>query len=250
MARRSDHFLSHLGFTFEVRETDRVGTATLIPELCVPGTDRPHIGVLATLADIVAGFPNERPTVATSDLSVHVWRTPRTRTVEVTSSTLKAGRRLIVTESLFTEPGVDEPFGCSLATFMAAPDDFPAHAPPFPPENSPTIDGPLADRIGARIIAPGTVELPRSPFITNGEDGTIQGGLIALLAELGAESLLDGYAVRDLDVRYLNGVRVGPAVTTSTVIGRDERDITVRVRIDEPDRPIAHVIAVCRPVSS
>lgn len=243
---RHDGFISRLGFTFDELGDRRVGTVALVPELCAPGTDRPRAGVLATLADLVAGHPPERPTAATSDLSLHVWRVPSSRLVQLEARTLKAGRRLIVTESTFTTADDPEPFACSLATFVAMPEDAPPRPHPLPKVNTPRLDADLAERIGAQVLAPGVVELHRSPFITNGLEGTIQGGLIALVAELAAESYVADAIVRDLDVRYLNAVRVGPALTTTTLVGRNADDVTLRISIDEPERPVAHALVVCR----
>jgi len=75
------------------------------------------------------------------------------------------------------------------------------------------------------------VELDRVPYVTQ-PAGTIQGGAVALVGELAAESAA-GAAVTDLELRYLSTIRVGPARTTSTVL----TDSTVRVEIRDAAQP-------------
>jgi hypothetical protein len=75
------------------------------------------------------------------------------------------------------------------------------------------------------------VELDRVPYVTQ-PAGTIQGGAVALLGELAAESAT-GAPVTDLELRYLSAIRVGPAQTASTLL----TDSSVRVEIRDAARP-------------
>jgi acyl-coenzyme A thioesterase PaaI-like protein len=72
------------------------------------------------------------------------------------------------------------------------------------------------------------VLIERGPYV-NQPAGTLQGGVVALLAELAAESLTRS-RVLDLEVRYLSAVRVGPARTSAVALD----DHTVRVEIRDP----------------
>src|SRR5262249_59491306 len=63
------------------------------------------------------------------------------------------------------------------------------------------FDRPFAEALGARVVAPGAVEMDRDTYVLQ-PAGTIQGGAIALVAELAAESL-SNRAVDDLQLRYL-----------------------------------------------
>jgi acyl-coenzyme A thioesterase PaaI-like protein len=106
---------------------------------------------------------------------------------------------------------------------------------------------PFAENVGARVVEPGVVEVDRRPYVMQ-PWGTVQGGVIALLGELAAESLMGG-AVIDLDVRYLSAVRVGPARTSATAVGAS----TVRVEVRDAgsdDRLAALVVARTLPIST
>ena len=72
---------------------------------------------------------------------------------------------------------------------------------------------PLPDFVGVRTLAPGVVEIDHRPLVTQGS-GTLQGGIVALLGEMAAETLT-GHQVVELDTRYLATVRVGPARTAA-----------------------------------
>ena len=83
----------------------------------------------------------------------------------------------------------------------------------------------FAQRVGVRTIAPGITEIDRRPFVVQASN-SLQGGIVALLGETAAESLT-GQPVRDLDIRFFTGVRVGPGRATAEVIG----DGSVRVEV-------------------
>ena len=105
---------------------------------------------------------------------------------------------------------------------------------------------PFAERVGARLLAPGVVELPRRIDLTNGEGGTLQGGLSCLLGELATETLLadsdgdDPWVVEELDVRYLRGIRLGPAWTTARIVGSRAGD-RVHVLVEVHDAGVGHL---------
>jgi acyl-coenzyme A thioesterase PaaI-like protein len=81
-----------------------------------------------------------------------------------------------------------------------------------------TLGQPLPEYVGAHVVAPGTAEVERAPFLEQAA-GSLQGGVVALLAEMAAGSLAGGAPVLDLDVRYLSAVRVGPGRATATPFG-------------------------------
>ena len=56
---------------------------------------------------------------------------------------------------------------------------------------------------------------------------SLQGGIVALIGEVAAESLT-GSQVVDLDIRYLSAVRVGPGRATATVLRADLVPVEVR----------------------
>jgi acyl-coenzyme A thioesterase PaaI-like protein len=77
---------------------------------------------------------------------------------------------------------------------------------------------PLAERVGCRIVDEGIAEVHRRDDLLNPAD-TLQGGLLAVVAEEAARSLHPGVAPTELDVRYLSAVRVGPARAVATELG-------------------------------
>jgi acyl-coenzyme A thioesterase PaaI-like protein len=87
------------------------------------------------------------------------------------------------------------------------------------------------EEIGARVISAGVAELDRVPYVMQ-PAGTIQGGAVALLVELAAESVA-GAPVTDLEIRYLAAYRVGPARATASVIAPG----LIRVEVHDVGRP-------------
>jgi acyl-coenzyme A thioesterase PaaI-like protein len=252
------HFTTELGLGFEVSEGRARGWATVVPELCVPGTDVPRASVLVTFADICSGMiasqlsPDRVP--VTVDLTVRTLVPPGLGPVEMASTLLKSGRSTLVAETTFSTARVDAPWATSIATFMASPravdvfDNAPPRPPDLPRRDPPTLPVPLAERVGVRLPAPGRAEIDHRPELGNATH-TIQGGLIALLAEVAAESLVPEdaatpFTTRELDVRYLRAARVGPAFTEARLLQRSDTEATARVEVRDAgadDRLVAHV---------
>ena len=83
---------------------------------------------------------------------------------------------------------------------------------------------PFAERAGCAVRAPGVAVLGHSEESLNASN-TLNGGLIALACEEAALSLSPGSTLASLDLRYLQPVRVGPAVAEAEVrngLGRIE----------------------------
>ena len=226
------------------------GRATVTPGLWVPHTEFVRIGVLAHLADVVSGQPPSGSITPTTDISVHVSGLRPMASVHLASRVLKAGRLLAVCETLLMADDEDEPFAHSLSTFMNR--SLPAKAGGARPKR-PAVDRPLAERIGARVQAPGVVEVARHADAANDHHhGTILGGVLAMLAELAVESLSpedDPVVVTDMDVRFLNWVRVGPARATARclMVGADGQHVVVEVDdIGSEGKPVAYAIARAR----
>jgi hypothetical protein len=97
-----------------------------------------------------------------------------------------------------------------------------------------TVD--FATRASCRTVAPGVVEVPRSPDGLNAL-GAIQGGLLALAAEEAAASLTPGPTLAtSLSMRFLRPVLVGPARAGATRFGPVA---TVEVTDAESGKPAA-----------
>lgn len=236
------------------------GTArgTIVPELCVPETDVVLTSVLLTWADILAGpMANEAtfPRVCmTLDLDVRVLRRPPTGEVALRSEVLKSGRTASLTETRFLDAS-GETFAISFGTFVASPrpqDDLDVDVVRGPRWGRRPLQIPLPERLGVRVVQPGVAEVDRRDDLLNPAD-TLQGGVVALLAEVAALSVAPGGAVRDLDVRYLRATRVGPARATAEVVGSEGPFRTVRVEVRDAgdgDRLTAVVRAICGPPAS
>jgi acyl-coenzyme A thioesterase PaaI-like protein len=221
MPRRS-HLLQELGFA--VRQDGDIlrGSASVTPFMHVPGVPCLRSSILASWADMLCGLLSMRAfggVSVTLELDVHLYRpAPGAGTVIAVGRTVKAGRSVFVGEVEFADAD-GEVFGFSATSFMAAPDTTlrPPRLTSLEIGVQEVLLGmPLADRADCKRQAPGVAVLHKS------EDGlnsakTVHGGLIALAAEEAALSLAPGTSLSSLALRYLQPVRVGPAVATASV---------------------------------
>jgi acyl-coenzyme A thioesterase PaaI-like protein len=222
---RRHHILQELGFAVRQDGEELHGTALITPYLQVPGTPQLRASIMATWSDMLCGLLAMRAMVSrvpvTLELDVHLYRpAPGSGTVTATARPVKTGRSVFVAEVEFADER-GETFGFSAGSFMAAPDAT-LKPPRLTSIDAPPLDVrlsmPLADRADCKRQAPGMAVLHKS------EDGlnaakTMHGGLIALAAEEAALSLAPGTSLSSLAIRYLQPVRVGPAVATAS--GRD-----------------------------
>jgi acyl-coenzyme A thioesterase PaaI-like protein len=237
------HFIGELGLTHWIDRDVSYGKADITAEMLVPGTSFVRIGVLATFADLVAGQPPSGAMNPTTDLSVHIDCPTEMSTVHLVSRVVKAGATLVVIETRLTADHQAAPFATSLATFM----NRKIQVTGRPSQHSVRLGQPVAERIGASITAPGTVEIMIRGDVGN-SFGTVQGGVLAVLAELAAESAVDQdapFVITDLDARYLNRVKVGPVEAVAEVLidRPPRRTFGVHVRDRGEDRLVTYVAA-------
>jgi acyl-coenzyme A thioesterase PaaI-like protein len=223
--------LQELGFAVRQDGEQLHGTASVTPYMHVPGTACLRASILASWADTLCGLLSLRAFAGrvsvTLELDVHLYRpAPGSGTVTAVARQVKAGRSVFVGEVEFAD-SEGETFGFSAASFMAAPDTT------LPPPRLTSLDMtphearlrmPLADRADCKRQAPGVAVLHKSEDGLNGAK-TVHGGLIALAVEEAVLSLAPGTSLSSLAVRYLQPVRVGPAVATASVragLGRVE----------------------------
>lgn len=223
-------FIADIGYTQEVVGDHAVGSLEVTDHLRVPGHRQVRPSVLATLADVYTGVLASRqtaPLVAlTLDLTVRTLGEGDDDRLEVDAWPLKVGRTTLVYESEFRASSTGELQAVSYVTFVASPrpEDVMAPAAERTVTTS-TFDRPFAEALGARV-ADGVVEIGLRPYVEQ-STGSMQGGVIALLAELAGESFL-GAPVADLELRYLSSVRVGPGRTVTR--GLDASTARVEVR--------------------
>ena len=125
---------------------------------------------------------------------------------------LKVGRMTTIGETTFSEPGAGAPFAISFGTFIGSPrpGDVRETKPALttePAVEGPTLTQPYAERLGIRTPEPGVAEADHRPDLLN-TSNSIQGGVLALIAELAAQSIATAeagrtFVVDDLDIRYL-----------------------------------------------
>jgi acyl-coenzyme A thioesterase PaaI-like protein len=250
-------FISELGFT--MGEDLSVARATVVPELCVPETDVVLTSVLLTWADVLAGPLATEATMPrvcmTNDLTVRLLSRPPTGAVDLRAEVLKSGRTTTFTETWLAPAGAPTaPFAVAHGTFVASPrpQDTIDLTMLVGDRGSRPLLAPLPERLGVRVIEPGVAEVDRRDELLNPAD-TLQGGVVALVAEMAALSVAGGGAVvHELDVRYLRATRVGPARATARVLRDHGATTTTEVRVVDAGadgRLAAVVVARCGPLT-
>jgi acyl-coenzyme A thioesterase PaaI-like protein len=226
-------FLSAIPFSFGIAEDNMTaaGDATITEPLRAPGSALPRPSVLAAIADCVAGVPaglmiTPRLSV-TLDIVVRLIAPARGDRLEMKSEIVKKGRSIVAGEVFFSDAETMAPVAYSYLTFMGSP--RPQDRPPAFTRGMRTVgtmEEHFPEHVGARVREPGVVEMERTPYVVQAA-GSLQGGAVALLGELAAESLA-GSPVMDLDIRYLSAVRVGPGRATAALLGQGLVRVEVR----------------------
>jgi acyl-coenzyme A thioesterase PaaI-like protein len=222
--RTRQHMLRELGFAVRTVGDELHGSAEIIPEMSVPGTSRMRTSILAmwvdTLAGLLAATAMSPRVPVTLELDVQLYHpAPVEGRVLGVGRTVKKGRSVFVARVEFTSAD-GQPIAMAAGSFMLAPDPtvrLPAQLSIDVPPSDALLTVPLAERAGCERREPGVAVLPRS------EDGlnssrTVNGGLIALVAEEAALSLTPGETLCSLALRYLQPVRFGPVVAAAVVI--------------------------------
>ncbi|HKY15425.1 MAG TPA: hypothetical protein VJM33_10920 [Microthrixaceae bacterium] len=217
--------------------------------------------VLSYLVDCVAGIPLDRDPDAwafTTDMTV------RTRPIEVHGVVtakfrlLREGRRSATgAVDLVCENG--ELLGVGAIGFARVPrregdppkihlsvEEILEHF-----DASTVVTQPLRDAAGIEVVDAGTgvVEVPITAALLN-PAGTLQGAMVALVAEAAAEELFARRAggpvvVTDLDLRYLGQTGAGPVRTRTKVVG-DGADVPVEVELVDLSTDVVTTIVHAR----
>jgi acyl-coenzyme A thioesterase PaaI-like protein len=219
--------------------TARFEEGSLILELR-PQDETLHHGivrasVLSFVIDVVAGIPLDQDLgmwTLTSDMSVHMRPIPAPALIEATGTILRQGRRSATSlVELKTDQGAPIATGAigfaKIARKTTDPPkpNVPLGQVPLIFRNPITLTRPLREEAGVEVIdaAEGVVQVEVTPALTN-PAGTLQGAMVALLAEAAAEDLLatrfdSRFVVTDLDLRYLRKTEEGPVRTRSSLLG-------------------------------
>lgn len=236
---------SRLGVTALVDERG------LVIELEDPPAEEQHHGVLRLsvmtfMVDVSAGVSFDTEPDAwtfTTDLSLRMRAIPAPQRLSASTTVLRQGRR--------SAHGLVEVVDGDGRSVAAGAIGFAhvARRPGDPPKPNATPDllverftghdrlsRPLREEAGIVAVDPsaGVVEIPVRPEVCN-PAGTLQGAMVALVAEAAAEDLAASVAgeavvVTELDLRYLAQATVGPVRTQCRWLGpRPEDPIEVRL---------------------
>jgi acyl-coenzyme A thioesterase PaaI-like protein len=191
--------------------------------------------VLSFVIDVVAGIPLDQDAdmwTLTSDMTVRMRPMPAPARIDATGTILRQSRRSATSlVELRTNQGA--PIAAGAIGFTRVPRK--ATDPPKPNVplgqtpvifRDPTpLARPLREEAGIEVIdaAEGIVQVEVTPYLRN-PAGTLQGAMVALLAEAAAEDLMathfeSPFVVTELDLRYLRKAQVGPVRTRSRLLG-------------------------------
>jgi acyl-coenzyme A thioesterase PaaI-like protein len=221
--------------------------------------------VLSFLVDAAAGIPvDDDPDVwmLTTDMSVRTRPLPAPERLD-TAATLarRGGRAATSTVEITSDRG--EPFATGVAGFarVRRRADGPTK-PMVTPEDAAqlfrgtgTLSRPLREEAGIEVVdaRAGIVQVAVTPDLQN-PAGTMQGAMVALVAEAAAEDLVSAtfgveVVVVDLDLRYLARTSAGPVRTRARLLG-DTPDEPVEVELVDlgADQLTTHVYARAVPV--
>ncbi len=229
------HLVGRLGV--RAQYTDGQLILTLEPHAQVMRHGVVRASVVAFLIDAVAGVVADNDPEAwalTSDMSVRMRLVPAPTSITATGTIVRAGRRSVTAMAEIT--GDDgEPVATGAIGFakLARREGDPPK-PQVSADNASRMFGrlgslsrPLRAEAGIEVLdaAAGVVQLTVTPELRN-PAGTLQGALVALLAEAAAEDFVSTRfdvpaVVTDLDIRYLAQARVGPVRTRTRLLGSD-----------------------------
>lgn len=238
--------VTRLGVTARTVDDELVLSLEPSPEILRHGVIR--ASVLAFVVDVVAGIAVDKDPdlwTLTSDMTVRMRPRPAVGRVEAVNTTLRQGRRSMtsVVELIAEDRSAVAIGAIGSAKIARRPGDPPK--PTGSPDQRSSIFGgterlgrPFRDACGIEVIdaEEGIVEVVVTPELRN-PVGTLQGALVALLAEAAAEELVSSRfsvpaVVTDLDLRYLAQAQNGPVRTSCRLLGSGPGD-PVEVRLTD-----------------
>lgn len=191
--------------------------------------------VLSFVVDVVAGIPLDQDAsvwTLTTDMSVRMRPDPAPDRIEARGTIVRQGGRSATSlVELTTEDGA--PIAAGAIGFAKVPrqpadppkPNVPLGQTPLFFRDSATLSRPLREEAGIEVLdaSEGIVQVEVTPELQN-PAGTLQGAMVALVAEAAAEDLLttrfdSPVVVVDLDLRYLRKTQAGPVRTRSRLLG-------------------------------
>lgn len=222
------------------------------PEI-LDASGRPRVGILAVIADMIAGQTAIREVapawIATSNLSLSVGELPSEGTLVGRPMVLRKGTTTIVIEVALEHAESGSSLGITTLGFailprrnemQAALHDSRAngidtvYAAPGAALTKPLLE---AMKIVFDPREPGTAEVAVDPYLQN-TLGALQGGIVAIFTEATAERLAASVLgapvrVRGLELQYLKLGKAGPIRARARELGRTASGMIVRVELDD-----------------
>jgi uncharacterized protein (TIGR00369 family) len=225
------------------------------PALCHPDGGV-RTGIVVTAADVVGGMMAARSAhpdwIATSGLNLDQRRPACGGMVQVDCRVLRVGRTAVVLDHEVRDDKGEVGHGTMMFSRLVRRDHNPTMAeaaagPVRFATDGPVSDEPIADQVGVRNIEPGAVELDLTDVVRNSM-GTVQGGMLALVSELAAESATAAQVgararVLDLSLDYVHTAKVGPVRAVAEVVRLDGRTARLRVEVHDAGAERLSVIA-------
>jgi acyl-coenzyme A thioesterase PaaI-like protein len=227
------HIAGRLGVTATYTDGEFIVSLHPRPEVMRHGVAR--ISVLSFLVDAVAGIVIDDDMdqwALTSDMTVRMRPHPAPERIDAIGMPLRRGRRS-ATSTVELTSGGGEPVAVGAIGFVKIPrrpTDPPK--PDVSPADAAALFGgaaslarPLREEAGIEVVDPSTgeVRMEVTPKVRN-PAGTLQGAMVALLAEAAVEDFMSSrfdqpLIVTDLDLRYLAQAHVGPLHTRCRLLG-------------------------------
>lgn len=247
------HMLRDLMISVQFEEKTRcVARAPVVPQIC---TDRGgvHAGVVATLVDLLGASLAIRAIypdwIATAGLSIYMNRPAISGTVVASGTVVRAGQSVNVidvdiSEELDNSASPRKSIGCAIMTYSRLPrrnDTIEVEAD--------SVDGitfavhgsglsrRYLDEVGLKIQndTAGIVEIKMTDYVRN-SFGALQGGIVALLADIAGQSAARAATgqpliTKDLTLHYLSQGKVGPFVTRARILRKTGDTALTRVEV-------------------
>jgi uncharacterized protein (TIGR00369 family) len=260
------HLLRDLRFSFEHDASGRRSRAWMpvVGELCTDlGAAR--AGALATLVDVIGGGLAATAAapgwIATADLTLHLVGAARPGSVvEARGEVLRAGRTTVVIEVALVDER-ERDIGLATMSFAVLPRretnpevDLIRESPSTMATTESRLTRPLLDELGVEVrdAARGVIDVPVVEWALNSM-GAMQGGVVATVAEVAAETALraatnEPLVVSDLQLTYLGFGRRGPVRSAVEVLGAGAGHGAARVELidagaESRRMTVAHAVA-------
>jgi acyl-coenzyme A thioesterase PaaI-like protein len=235
---------SRLGVGARLDQGDLVLELSPQPETLHHGVVR--ASVLSFVIDAAAGIPVDDDLgvwMLTTDMSVRMRPVPAPARVDSRTTVVRRGGRSVTCAvDLTDERGELLATGAAgFARVPRRPGDPPK--PQFTPADAArlfsgvgSLASPIREEAGIDVVdaAAGVVEVVVTPDLRNAA-GTLQGAMVALVAEAAAEDLVaarfdEPVVVTDLDLRYLARVDTGPVRTRARMLG-ESADAPIEIEL-------------------